>query len=380
MKCLNPACGKNIATPLELFNGLLACPHCKQELTIIRDFKITEHNNDLYNLSELYYYKYLTLVGTDKEKTEKSAAAKKALLDNAITTCKEAAYLGHPEAVFKMGGYYESYFDTMSDSDRKRVAFEYYAALCYSSKTSVEKDEDISGFNTEQFLELKRLAAIKLYRLICSGDKEFGSFKKYDKELNRQRIISEYGVVDFNALTSLEDEGGKAEMLKKLFHGCVSKKGKAPLFGIYGLKGSELKEIFKSTAEDKNKSIYRILTRGLEIRFIEGKNGRVDELDGYFIKMTNQTSAMENLSDININGEYYLYFFNEAGKHQFLSSVQMKKIKRALEQNQFEQIKRLINGGAEDYTFFDDDIVMFKKGNNLSAAIEGLMDYICEEN
>ena len=71
MKCLNPACGKNIATPLELFNGLLACPHCKKELTIIRDFKITEHNNDLYNLSELYYYKYLTLVGTDKEKTEK---------------------------------------------------------------------------------------------------------------------------------------------------------------------------------------------------------------------------------------------------------------------------------------------------------------------
>ena len=379
MKCLNSACGKNIATPLELFNGLLACPHCKKELTIIRDFKITEHNNDLFNLSELYYYKYLTSF-TGEQPKSKNTVAKKILLEKAIATCKEAAYLGHPEAVFKMGGYYESYFETMSDSDRKRVAFEYYAALCYSNKSSVEKEESISGFNSEQFAELKRLAAIKLYSLVCSGDKEFGSLKKYDRELNRQRIISEYGVVEYNALTSFEEDGGKAEMLKKLFHGCISKKGKAPLFGIYGLKGSELKEIFSSTAQDKNKSIYRILTRGLEIRFIESENGRVDEIDGYFVKMTNQTSAMENLSDINQNGEYYLYFFNEGGKHQFLSSVQMKKVKRALEQNQFEQIKRLINAGAEDYTFFDDDIVMFKKGNNLGAAIEGLMDYICEEN
>ena len=91
MKCLNSACGKNIATPLELFNGLLACPHCKKELTIIRDFKITEHNNDLFNLSELYYYKYLTSF-TGEQPKSKNTVAKKVLLEKAIATCKEAAY------------------------------------------------------------------------------------------------------------------------------------------------------------------------------------------------------------------------------------------------------------------------------------------------
>jgi hypothetical protein len=380
MKCINPSCGKKIVTPLELFNGVLTCPYCKSELTVIKDFKITLENNDLYNLSELYYFKYLTLVGSDKERTDKTIKTENATLLTAISTCKEAAYSGHPQAVFKMGNYYESYFESeLSDADRKRIAFEYYAALCYSNLNTVPKDDGITGFGATEFLELKRLAAKRLYQMVVSSDKDFGGFKKYDREYNIERITSIYGAMEFDKNIYTNGGGGKDEDIKKLFLSSVSRKGRAPLFGIYKLSGAELKNIFSGT-DDKSKQIFRIITKGLEVRYIESENGRVDEIDGYFTKMSNTLSALNNLEEIKDIKEYYLYFFNTGGKHAYLSGGQMNKIKRTLEENYFERIKRLINGGAEDYTFFDDDIVMFMKGNNFGAAIESLMDYICEEN
>ena len=380
MKCANPACGKNVKTPLELFNGVLTCPYCKTELSVIHDFKITKENNDLYNLSQLYYFKYLALAGDKSNFIGKEAEKMKRTLDIAISTCKNSAYLGHPLAVLKMGDYYQNYFESsLSESDRKRIAFEYYASLCYSSKTFVEQEEGVSGFSSEDFSMIKRQSAINLYRLVSGGEKEFGSFKKYNKELNKKRIVEQYGVVDIDGGISGEEERSKAEQIKKLFHSCVSKKSRSPLFGIYRLKGYELKSVFETQEEDKNKSIFRIISKGLQLRYIESKNGRVDEIDGYFTKMTNATSVYQMLEDIKNENEYYLYFFNPLGRHEYLSSVQTSKVMRALEDKQFESIKRLINGGAEDCTFFDDDVIMFIKGKNVKTAIDGLMDYICEE-
>ncbi len=380
MKCVNPACGKNIATPLELFNGVLTCPFCKEELSVIRDFKITEKNNDLFNLSELYYFKYLTMAKKEKGQTGKFIKENELLLKRAISVCKESAYLGHPLAIFKMGGYYESYFEeSLSEADKKRVAFEYYASLCYSTATSVEKSEGIIGFTSDEFADLKRQAAKRLYNIVVTSSRELGAFKKYNKEFNIDKITSIYGAMEIDHTASSGSGENPADQLRKLFITSSNKKKRAPLFGIYKLDGEKLKELFTGDKE-KAKIIFRTIQKGLEVRYIESKNGRVDEIDGYFTKMSNAQSTLNNLEEVGDTKEYYLYFFNTGGKHAFLSGGQMSRIKKLLENNHFEQIKRLINGGAENYTFFDDDIIMFLKGKNYEGAIDSLMDYICEEN
>ena len=127
---------KEIEEPIILINGEWFCPYCAKPLVNTEiAFQITKESNDLFKLSELFYYKSFS---------EKDSVKREFYIENAIANCRLAVEQGHPEAYFRLGFYYDKDYLELNRSEiaRCQMAYQYYSALCFS--TSKDTDFNVS--------------------------------------------------------------------------------------------------------------------------------------------------------------------------------------------------------------------------------------------
>ena len=385
MKCAQNNCGKTFAKPLELFNGALVCPHCKKELSVVSDFKLTARNQELYNLSELYLYRYLSPKSQEKDKGCPLKMSPEEMVDLAIENCRQAVKEGNPYAAYKMG-YYNEYFleNKRSESDRIRLAFDYYASLCYCDAKRPKIEDGAVAMSDKEFEFLKRQAGVALLNLYNNYSKALKGADKYDYDKNKQRLYSIYGELVSQENLSNVRSGNRIKSVFKVISSCLNK-GRAPLWGLFLLTGAELKNLFamKKYAKDKKAELYKLITKGVELRYLPCDSEGIitkDIEDRYFINLINEEDIKEKLSEIEDDQYFYLYMFNPKGGHEYLSGSQIKKVGKKLAENSYEAVCSLIDYSAQEYLFFDDDIVVFKKGGKIERCVDALVNKICGED
>ncbi|MBO7214952.1 MAG: hypothetical protein J6V66_05595 [Clostridia bacterium] len=381
MKCTQINCGKTFVKPLALYNGAIVCPHCKKELSVVSEFKITVRNQEFYNFSELYLHRYLSPKSQDGIRTSCKLKPEE-MVELAIDNCNLAAKEGNPFAVYRMG-YYNEYFleAKRSENDRIRVAFNYYASLCYSDKKSINVEQGARSMTSEEFETLKYQAAIALLNLYAHHPQALKGAERYDYEKNKQRITSIYGDVPAEVNVNKKRSGSKVQNVFKVLCSCLNK-NRAPLWGLFMISGLELKELFtfKKDIKDKKPELFKLIAKGIELRYLpcDAEGVITQDLDErYFINLPdNEGRVKDILLEIKDEQNLYLYLFNSKGGHEYLSSSQIKKIGSKLSHNKYEAVCSLIDYSAQEYLFFDDDIVVFKKGGKIEKCVDMLVEKI----
>lgn len=382
MKCTQDNCGKSFSKPLELYNGALVCPHCRKELSVVSDFKLTERNKELYNISDLYLYRYLSPNSQDKEKGNLLKLKPEEMIELAIENCRQSAKEGNPYATYKMGYYNECFLETKrSENDRIRVAFNYYASLCYCQAKKIKVENGIPPISEEDFEQLKRQAGISLLNLYNNYSRALKGASKYDYEKNKQRLTSLYGDLGVEINMAVRRTGSRIKSVFGVITSCLNKI-RAPLCGLFLLTGAEFKNLFtiKKYAKDKKPELYKLIAKGIELRYLpcDSEGIITKDLDErYFINLANEDRIREFLSSISDDDNFYLYLFNPKGGHEYLSGSQIKSIGKKLAENSYEAVCSLIDYSAQEYLFFDDDIVVFKKGNTIEKCVDLLVEKIC---
>ena len=382
MKCTQNNCGKTFAKPLELYNGALVCPHCKKELSVVSEFKITERNQELYKTSELYLYRYLSPKSQDIHKGNALKLKPEEMVNLAIENCRQAAKEGNPYAVYRMG-YYNEYFleNKRSENNRIRVAFSYYASLCYCEQKLPKIEQGADAVSEDEFENLKRQAGIALINLYTNYSSALKGPNKYDYEKNKQRLTSLFGDLTIEQGVVNRRSGGRIKGVFKVISSCLNK-SRAPLWGLFLLTGAEFKNLFaiKKYEKDKKAEVYKLISKGVELRYLpcDNEGNIVRDLDErYFINLVNEDKIKEFLSEIKDDDNFYLYLFNPKGGHQYLSNAQIKRLRKKLAENSYDAVCSLIDYSAQEYLFFDDDIVAFKKGGKIERCVDLLIEKIC---
>lgn len=379
MICTNNNCQKKFAKPLELYNGSIACPHCKTQLSAVPDLTITKHNDELFNLSEVCFLRYLSPESLKTITNKSLIPEQKKLLNRAIEYCSSSAKEGNPKAIYKLAYYNEHYLETVrSETDRMRLAFEYYYAICHYKPTTVTTEDDVKGLSNAELQSLKRQSALSLLKLYYAHPIAFKG--KTGFENRKTEVENVYGTADFTS--SASSNKNKANHLHGILVSCFDK-DRAPLFGLYKINGKEFKD-FVTMMSKKSKFRYnfsKLMDKGIEIRYSradeDGKLGR----DSVFYRITNDKIAQELISDLYDKDYLYLYIFNVQGKHQYLSSNQMKQVKKDIaKDDEYTPLIELIDYSNQDYLFYDDDIYFFKKGFNAKGCVEQLIEFVTKEN
>ncbi|MBR5439354.1 MAG: hypothetical protein IKV61_03965 [Clostridia bacterium] len=382
MKCTQINCGKKFEKSLILYNGALVCPHCKKELTVVSDFKITERNQEIYNLSELYLHRYLSPKSQDETRGAVIKLRANEMIGLAIDNCNTAAKEGNPYAVYRMG-YYNEYFleSQRGETDRIRVAFNYYSSLCYSEAKKVKVEQGASAMSEEEFERLKRQAAIALLTLYDRYPQALKGSTRYDYEKNKQRITSIYGDLPVEVNLAKKRASGHTQNVFRILLSCLNR-NRAPLWGLFLLTGSELKSLFlmKKDQREKKPELYKLISKGVHLRYLPCDSEGViakDLEDRYFINFpNNEERVKEMLQDIKDDENLYLYLFNTKGGHEYLSASQIKKIGIKLASNSYESVCSLIDYSAQEYLFFDDDIFVYKRGIKIEKCVDVLIEKI----
>ncbi len=370
MICSNVKCNKEIAKPLELYNGEWACPHCREKISSSRTFRIDGENHEIYVLSECLYFRWMTMQGQEKINNGY-------LLDKAVEACRESAIKGHPQAIIRMGYYYDKDYVEVTSSEimRCRAAYNYYSSVCFSDKMPEIIDKSVmSTFDWEyEQLRAGRLLLEMLSKLPHSETKH----KKMDYNDNLNRLRNKFGEGKLGALEEIvftHDTPGYERGYNTL-KSCLSKL-RAPVFGIFRVTGKEMKKIF-----DENKGFARRVASKIDVGYLEcdAKGKVADEL---FFMLTNDHRITEVLANVSDTKTYLVYFFNEnKGKHQYLNRKFREGVRKGLEKDDFFLVKRLCNDCGEiDFTFYDDDLYLYKTAlNSPVQTVENLVNSVCEE-
>ena len=348
MICINSNCNKKFKEPLKLYNGKIACPYCKEIINNIGQVKITVNNENLFNFSEMCYYRYLTPKSYNFV-ASRTLNTKAELLNNAIKYCEQAAREGNPFAIYKVGYYYEFHAD--SQDDKIKMAYEYYKTI-FELNRGVEVEEGANGITNAELNVIKDNSAKGIARLISKYKYVFANNNRY----NVSQILAEIKAFNKNIISTDINALSKTKYVKNVFETCVQNKTRSPLFGVLFLTSAELKEVFGELG-----SFTRFIHKGVTIKLLETNNrGEVDFANKRFIEQNANT--LVNFTDKNVK-YYYLFFYNELGKHKLLSKTTIKKIKHALENNdEFNECNNLIVYPKAEYVIHDDDIVYLRNG------------------
>ena len=384
MKCTQRSCGKLFHAPLELYDGRLTCPHCKQEQTVVRTLCINEQNDAFYRLSELYFYRYLS--PASYLPPSGMTLSSEDFLENAILFCTRAAKEGHPKAVFRMGFYNEFYMETVrGETERARQAFDHYAALCYNTSKNVEIGAGAqTGMTSEEFETLKRQAAIRLMALYNEFPQALEGPKRYDRAHNKELIDQYYGTLERGAYTEEYAKKDKEQYIYRIMSDCLDKE-RVPLFGAFRITGEQLKRLF-AIRQDRQGHKYNFsgfFRKGIDLRFliVDPEKGidAISPNEFYFNKFGDEVQAKRVLGTIPDEASLHLYFFNKKAKHEFLSNTQAIQVKTELEAQRFALLRHLMsNLTASDFLFFCDDIVQYKQGGEVRGAVDRLIRRVCE--
>ncbi len=374
-------CKKEYKTALMLFNGQTTCPFCKEEQLSVSDLVINRKNQELFSLSQIAFFRYLT----DGKKGEVTASepslSKAELLKKAIELCMKSASLGHPKAILQTAYLLENFNkEDMNEQERILLACENYHALCFSDKRSVPIKQNAAEFTEKEFLDLKiyagknLLRVCKTYKNVLSNSNKFN----YEKVLSRLRTI--YKTVAFDE--ALESEGQKKNKPKSVFDILVSSRNKtrAPLFGLLFVSASEFKEVCQKQLENGT-TVRKLVAKDKDFLRYSICNANGDLKDLYFSRLASPEALDALLQELDGSNDYlYLFFFNKHGKHAYLNGNQIKTVKGELEKNEQSLLLSLVGKVSGDVSvFFDDDIVQFKNGKNISKAVEDLIESISNE-
>ncbi len=373
MICNN--CKKNYTEPLELRNGEWACPNCKELLgATFGKFVITEENDELYNLSEGYYFRYLT--STDGA-VGKNAPEK--LLDKAISLCKEAVALSHPLAVVRLAYYYDKDYIDLSSTEfrRAKTAAHYYKAVCLEETQPKVETKDLSFDWHAQKLRAARLLLEMLAQIEQTEElKNYGmDFKSNYLEL-KSKFGEELGIS--LELRLKETVTAESQRTLNLLKSCLSKT-RAPLFGVVRLKGRELKKLFTLEEERAVK-----LCLKLDIGLAKTDKDNKIDYDGITI-VRNESHVKSKIAEFTDGETALLYFFNGTGGKK-LSFTELRAVKKTVKNEgrdvePYELVRMLANSvGRKDYVFYDDDVLFFKKKRVKTAdALRSLIIHTIEE-
>lgn len=111
-----PKCGKQYYGPLQLETGELCCPLCGK--SIVPDFCVTAKNEEEYRLGESCYLSYLESFALGN--------ANEQLRNRALDLYRRAAYAGHPEAIMRMGYFYEKHLNYGGVINSQIAALNFY--------------------------------------------------------------------------------------------------------------------------------------------------------------------------------------------------------------------------------------------------------------
>ncbi|MBE5732537.1 MAG: hypothetical protein E7353_05795 [Clostridiales bacterium] len=239
MLCLNDRCPKpNIDQPLELFDGTLACPNCGHILSNV-EFEVTEYNDGLFKLSQLYYFNYLT------ELSQKKLSPKEAenMVSMAISYCRQASRAGHPEARVKLGYYWEmGYMKKSSDANRYKMAYRYYKDVLTMDerRVKIEKDANrkatVSEYESSAKLSEVRRESASRIALMCSNV-DIGAITS-----DIQSKLNEFGL----KITKNLDYGEYSveDSIYNILARCKLKNDAQPVFGYFIVSIGSLRNLY----------------------------------------------------------------------------------------------------------------------------------------
>ncbi len=381
MICTNKNCQKKINEPLELFSGDTACPHCKTKLSVVPKFAFTKRNDELFTLSELYFLRYLSPDSYNEKAKKLLSVSRAGLLSRAIEFCTAAVKEGNPKAVSRMAYYNEHYLEkTRSESDRIRLAFEYYYAICSCQATNVTTEKGVKGFTEVEFQAFKKQAAVSMAKLFYLHPHVFKGRSRYESK--KVEIEAIYGTLSFSSSDESRTVTNKAKYLHGILLSCFGKE-RAPLFGLYKICGGDLRELFEKMNMKSTKFRYdfsKLLSKGVEMRYTLADNKGMVSEDSYFSRFASDSAVRDLLSTISDSDSLYLYFFNTHGKHQYLSEGQMNRVKKDIAKENHSLLIELIDYSARDYLFYDDDIHFFKKGWSAKGCAKKLVESVIKED
>lgn len=360
MKCVNPKCGKTIERPLELYDGRWACPYCRSIVgdVVGEGFRITAENEMLFTQSEICFLTWLT-AGRDGRRDRH-------MLENAVELCREAALAGHPRAAMRMGYYYDKDFveENRSETARCRVAYTYYASVCFNGGSSVDAEP---GVTAPDWNKLRIEAAKLLLGMLSATPADFDAIDTYSFARNKAKAESMFGN-QFGAIKRAagQSESDRVKEVHDMLASCAGK-GRIPVFGVYSLDGDSLKAVVRHGGGD----FYRLVERRkVRVGIFVANGDRLGAADRIQM-LTNRRLVEATLEQL--GGEkVYMYFF---------ALRKQPSVMDALEARGGELLRELINGGRKpSYVFYDDDLVYAgaKGGSSVKKAVKNLINEAAE--
>lgn len=364
MECTK--CHKEVREPLELYNGEIACPKCKSKLTQYHSVLSATNPRacELFELSETYYHYALCKKSgiPTSHLAEQSTLTAEEMVEKAIDLCQEAVKLGHPEAVWRLGFYYDRDYleQDKTETMRARIAANLYLSIITAPDTQFP-GYGITG-TSDETIDLKRRAATDLHAILKS-------ISKYDRKPYIDALIN-HGYLTQEALMELSyDSVSRSErelmdILKR-----TSSKRKAPMFGIIRVRKEHLERL-----KDEIVKIPNVVNRKVNMMFIPlNKDDTYDfrySVGGkspyHVVRIS--TDAIEvgiKLAVDKAAENCCVYFFNKGGKHKYYSPLQCDKLCNSINNDLIDRLISTTPGRS--YTFYDDDIYM--KGGKVDKII-----------
>lgn len=397
MICPHNNCKKKFKQPLELFNGIWFCPHCKESIFPDENTQliITDENQaKVVESDKLFYGKWLA-AGHEKTVYEKVADLKKA-----INLCTEASYLNNPYALVNMGYYFENnYVDSHKNIfARMRVAYLYYNAVCYNQKDikiSMFKGNKKTSLGNDATDNIKRQAAINLYNLLTSiprGQEKsvLGINKSIRYEIEKvTKLLNSLGLTNLSSKT--EDFGIEEDINHEIIFDLVtgaSKSSKSFLFGIFRVNKKDIDNLVDKTFLTKlgnKKSMGDFISEGkIKVKIapvFETKKGQISDREaGEFSNISNK-KGFEDLKNELDERSYFIFLFNNIVDNEYVSKKTGQKLYNVLKNEEDHHIRKYIQDGLfNSYVFTSEDIHKFsEKIFVYQKTIESLRNYCLDE-
>ena len=359
---------------MELYDGCWSCPTCRKPLmTHHNSFAVTADNEELFLQSELLYANWL--MSTD-------GTASFSTVEKAVELCRKAAKLGNPKAAARLAFFYDKGYigQNYSEIMRCKIAYANYSALCFSGISSVEVE---AGMPPIRWAELCQKTAHSMLYMLASAPPELHESDTFGFQANLERVRHELGIeVDLSNYPLGEYKVSLTEHLFNTLIACLDKH-RAPLFGTFRIKGSELREVFARPFPGKEAKIPQALywlATNKKVLLAYIKEDQIADSDTRFTRLSTTNSWESAFADIEDEEIIWFFFFNDNGGHKYLGSTKKReKVKKAIYGRTGTELLKMMlqNCTYKYYAFYDDDIYQFMKQGNEADATRALVDKVC---
>ena len=396
MICTGGDCQERIKEPLELFDGSLACPHCACILK--HNFAVTEQNDNLFRLSQAYYFQYLAMAAAvDKSVEQKKLAAIQKKLEIAVKYCRDAARLGHPEACVKLGFYWETgYMQKRESVERFKMAFRYYDEVVQMDERALTLERDDGGAvvardyeKNEKILAVKREAAVRLLRLLAEAGEDLQNMMGFNLAALTERL--KFAVGDSGETAITEQQPSREEFVLRTLKDAKKNAGDAPVFGYFLMPANALAKAYgdENSADNSEDKIYNIMRNSgkLDVKwaFLEDLNDG-DAENNTFNEVTDSADCLPDISAGEkpvvvafVNGAWQSKPSKEIGKKKTKSLNKLSTL--IFTDNEptdaFHNLCTTANLGFAKIFYADD--LYFGCLKNAKNPVEGILEYVMEK-